>query len=92
MSADASLDASLAAHIAAHLRLAATRRPENADALEVAAQCVCEAYGLEPSAPVGTGAADALLVHEEAVLVTETGCEVLSERAPREMPCVAIGD
>ena len=50
--ADASLDASLAAHIAAHLRLAATRRPENADALEVAAQCVCEAYGLEPSAPV----------------------------------------
>ena len=50
--ADASLDASLAAHIAAHLRLAATRRPENADALEVAAQCVCEAYSLEPSAPV----------------------------------------
>ena len=29
------------------------------------------------------------MVHEENVVVTETGCELLSARAPRELPVIA---
>ena len=46
---------------------------------------------IEPSAPLLTGHG-ASLVHEEMILVTEDGCEVLSERAPREIPIVGLGD
>ena len=39
---------------------------------------------LEPGLPLG----DNVIVHEEVVLITDGKCELLSKRAPREMPII----
>jgi Xaa-Pro aminopeptidase len=47
---------------------------------------------LEPSiafpVPGTNGPEERVVVHEEDILVTETGCEILTRRAPRDLPVV----